>query len=454
MTFSVTPQAAVDRFLSSLTEPARLMVAVSGGGDSIGLLFFLHEAMRDGRHPHVSLCAATVDHGLRPESSAEAAAVAAFCEERAIQHRILVWEGAKPASGLAAAAREARYALLAEAAEALDSDLILSAHTADDQVETAAMRAERNDDALSPGLAGMAPAVLLGSRVWLVRPLLDCRRAHIRALLQDSGIGWFDDPSNDDAAYERPRQRRRLRDADMAVALDDIRRAQRRRYALSAAAASFIRDGVTVHGGAVAVVERTALQDVDDDVLAYGLAALAAVIGGRPHPLSANRMLQVVGLCRTEELTRLNIGRVVFDQRREALFLTREARGILSLTLAAGGSGIWDGRYRIENAGDCPVTVLAAGRPGQRIAPSLFPDVPSGVALRAAAALPACSSAAGPVPLTGPSRPAWLTVGYFLAPFDRFLPLFDAMLACEIALKFARPCAGIPFRGLSTENEC
>ena len=454
MTFPVAPQAAVDRFLSSLTEPVRLMVAVSGGSDSAGLLFLLHDALSDGRHPHVSLCAATVDHGLRPEAAAEAAAVSSFCQARAIAHRILVWEGAKPISGLAAAAREARYALLAEAAEALGADLILSAHTADDQVETAAMRAERNGDALSPGLAGMAPAVLLGGCVWLVRPLLDCRRADIRALLEDRGICWFDDPSNDNAAYERPRQRRRLRDADMTAALDGIRRAQRRRYALSAAAASFIRDGVTVHGGAVAVVERAALHDVDDDVLAYGLAALAAVIGGRPHPLSADRMAPLVGLCRTGERTRLNAGRVVFDQRRDALFLTREARGILSLTLDAGASGIWDGRYRIDNAGSSSITILAAGIAGQAIASIQFADLPSGVARSAAAALAAYAGPAGLTPLIGSSVPQWLPIRYFLAPFDRFLPLFDAILFREIALKFARPYAGIPFRGLSTENEC
>lgn len=454
MTFPVTPQAAVDRFLSGLTEPVCLMAAISGGSDSTGLLFLLHDALSDGRHPHISLCAATVDHGLRPESSMEAAAVAAFCAGLSIPHRILAWEGPKPASGLAAAAREARYSLLVDAAEVFGAGLILSAHTADDQVETAAMRAERNDDAASPGLAGMAPAVLLGDRIWLVRPLLDCRRADIRAVLDANGIGWFDDPSNDNPAYERPRQRCRLRDADMTAALEKIDRAQRRRYALSAAAAAFIREGVTLQGGAVAAIDRGVLQDVDDDVLAYGLAHLAAVIGGRPHPLSADRMAPVIGLCRTGERTRLNAGRVVFDQRRDTLFLTREARGILSLTLEAGASGIWDGRWRIDNAGDSPVTVLAAGFAAQGEGAALFADLPAGVARSAAAALPAFDGPAGLTPLIAPFLPTWLRIRYFFAPFDRFLPLFDEMLAREIALKFGRRRAGLPFRGLSTENEC
>ncbi len=454
MTFPVTPQAAIDRFLSDQTEPLRLMVAISGGSDSTGLLFLLHDALRAGCHPHLSLCAATVDHGLRPESAAEAAGVAALCASLSIPHRILVWEGARPVSGLAAAARAARYRLLVDAAEVFGAGLVLSAHTADDQVETAAMRAERNGDVLSPGLAGMAPAVLLDGRLWLMRPLLDCSRADIRAVLDANGIGWVDDPSNDNPAYERPRQRLRLQEADRASALDDIHRAQRRRYALSAAAAEFIRDGATVHGGAVAAVDRAALQDVDDDVLAYGLASLAAVIGGRPHPLSADRMAPVIGLCRTGELTRLNAGRVVFDQRRDALFLTREARGILSLRLEAGSAGIWDGRYRIDNTGDSAVTIIAAGIAGQWRGGALFPGLPAGIARSAAASLPACGDAAGLGTVIEPAFLAWLRLRYFLAPFDRFLPLFDEKLAGEIALKFGRRGADLPFRGPSTENEC
>ena len=92
------------------------------------------------------------------------------------------WQGEKPATGLQAAAREARYALLADAAEEMGAQCIVTAHTADDQAETVTMRQSRSQ-ADAPGLAGMADGVLVDRRVWVLRPFLGLRRADIRDYL-------------------------------------------------------------------------------------------------------------------------------------------------------------------------------------------------------------------------------------------------------------------------------
>ena len=147
---------------------ATLGLAVSGGGDSLALLLLARAAL-PGR-----VKAATVDHGLRPDSAAEARRAGEFCAALGIPHTIRRWEGEKPVAGLQAAAREARYRLLAEAADDADCSLVMTGHTLDDQAETVAMRRERG---AGRGLSGIAPATLHDKRIWFVRPLIGQRRA-------------------------------------------------------------------------------------------------------------------------------------------------------------------------------------------------------------------------------------------------------------------------------------
>nr|WP_083901585.1 tRNA lysidine(34) synthetase TilS [Azospirillum sp. B4] len=114
-----------------------LAVGVSGGRDSLALTLLAHRwaQARGGR-----IQAFTVDHALRPESAAEAAQVARWLAARGIDHAILTWEGPKPATGLQAAARQARYALLAAACRERGILHLCLAHHREDQAETVALR--------------------------------------------------------------------------------------------------------------------------------------------------------------------------------------------------------------------------------------------------------------------------------------------------------------------------
>ena len=237
------PDDAARRLLASLHAPSRILVAISGGSDSTGLLMALHSALSQSTIPH-SLVAATVDHALRPGSADEALAVSRLCASLGIPHLVRTWQGEKPSTGIPAAAREARYGLLADAATALGADVIVTGHTADDQDETITMRARRGaDDGL--GLSGMARAVLFDRRIWVLRPFLKVRRQAIRDMLDRRRIGWIDDPSNVDRRFERVRVR--LEGSAPSPALPDDRAANRRR--LSAAAAEIVSGFATVHAG-------------------------------------------------------------------------------------------------------------------------------------------------------------------------------------------------------------
>ncbi|TGV66943.1 tRNA(Ile)-lysidine synthetase, partial [Mesorhizobium sp. M00.F.Ca.ET.158.01.1.1] len=89
---------------------------------------------------------------------------------------------------------------------------IVNGHTSGDQAERVLMRRERNDAGRDEGrgLAGMAPATLHDWRDWIVRPLLGVRRSVLRDFLHRQQVGWAEDPTNADEAFERPRMRAAL----------------------------------------------------------------------------------------------------------------------------------------------------------------------------------------------------------------------------------------------------
>lgn len=186
----------------------RVVLAVSGGPDSIAMLV-LAKRWRKLRGKGPKLIAVTVDHGLRRESAREARAVAALSETLKIEHHILRWRGIKPARGVQAAAREARYRLLMRLAEKAGASAIATAHTQDDQAETVLLRLVSGSGV--SGLGGIRKDTARG-KLRLLRPLLDVPKARLVAMLETAQIDYARDPSNDDPKYTRVRLRTLLRE--------------------------------------------------------------------------------------------------------------------------------------------------------------------------------------------------------------------------------------------------
>jgi tRNA(Ile)-lysidine synthase len=184
-----------------LDGAAHVIVAVSGGADSTALLVLLAEWAKS-RETKIS--AATIDHGLRAESKAEAKKVAALAKQLGVSHRVLAWTGEKPKTGIEEAARAARYALLDAYAQKIGATHLVTAHTEDDQAETVLMRLAAGSG--PAGLAGMRARSRRGSLVH-VRPLLGIAKARLVATLRERGSIWSEDAMNADARFARPRLR-------------------------------------------------------------------------------------------------------------------------------------------------------------------------------------------------------------------------------------------------------
>lgn len=423
----ILPDAAARRLLHSLHAPSCILVAISGGSDSTGLLLALTQALSQTTTPH-SLVAATVDHALRAGSDDEARSVARLCATLGVPHRILTWQGEKPPTGIPAAAREARYGLLADAAAAFGANVIVTGHTADDQDETIAMRAGRSgDDSL--GLSGMACAVLFDRRVWILRPFLDVRRQAIRDMLKQHQVGWSDDPTNVDRRFERARVR--MDGVAEARTSAQDRAAERRR--LSGTAGDLVTRLASLHAGCL-ILLRPEARHAPPDILRHALATLVTIAGGRAHRPGADAVHRLMSLILSGESSRTTLSGALVQCRRDGIFLLRENRDVLPRPLAPDQTLIWDGRFRISNRSDQALVV----RPGSSSfsgpgAPRLTP----GLRRHIGGILPEIvrpGAAAG----EHPAADAAIVIEPAFPLFDRFLADTDLVLADAVAALFGR----------------
>ncbi len=203
------PPELVERFradLNTLIAPgAEVGLAVSGGPDSMALLLLV-AAARPG-----SVHAATVDHGLRAESSAEAEMVAGVCRRLDVPHQTLRPDWAlAPASAIQEKARAERYQQLGQWVRETQLGALVTGHHLDDQAETFLMRLGRG--AGVRGLAGMRVAAPVPgcSDVILLRPLLGWRHSELEQLCATAGVTPATDPGNGDARFERVRVRQAI----------------------------------------------------------------------------------------------------------------------------------------------------------------------------------------------------------------------------------------------------
>ena len=411
----LSPEEAADDFLRRLPASCRLLVALSGGGDSTGLLAALRGAAQ--AFPGITLHSATVDHDLRCGSAEEAQAAHLMSRGLGVSNTILKWVGEKPISGIQAAAREVRYRLLADEAERVHADLIVTAHTLDDQNETVFMRGLRK----SAAVEGMDEAVLVDRRVWVVRPFLKVGREAIRDYLRKRRLNWSEDPSNDNAAFERVR----IRQSGVLAGSTPAVEYEANPYLRSA---QFVRDHVKVHAGPVAAVDLREYR-VRFSPFWTALATLAAAIGGRAYGPGREAEAAIIDKLAGSADFRMTANRVVFDRREHMLYIYREDRGFADVNIAPGNLACWDGRYEISNHGTSPA-VVTAGRAFSTALPlvPLEPNevLPKEVVRRAAASAPRI--------VTGDAH--MLSVRFILAPFDKFLPARKLDLANSLAAAF------------------
>ena len=183
---------------------ARILVACSGGGDSVALLAFLWAARKS---LGLDLVVAVADHGLRPEAAQEADLVRGLCRSAdldLVQARLEVRaHAASTGAGLETAARELRWSWLRAQAAACGAAAVATGHTLDDHTETVLVRLARGG-----GAGALTPLPPRQGLRW--SPLIQLRRDELRAYLKKKGLPWLEDASNREPFTPRNRWRQLL----------------------------------------------------------------------------------------------------------------------------------------------------------------------------------------------------------------------------------------------------
>ncbi|MCE5973607.1 tRNA lysidine(34) synthetase TilS [Sinirhodobacter sp. WL0062] len=336
----------------------RIGVAVSGGSDSMATLMLLADA-----HP---VEAVTVDHGLRPEAADEARFVAQLCAERGIPHTILHWQGPEDRGNLMDQARRARLELIGAWAQARGIAQVALGHTRDDQAETFLMRLAR--EAGLEGLSGMRARFEAEGVLWL-RPFLMVGRDELRGYLSRQGIGWIEDPSNENDRFDRVKARKALRalrplgitSEKLSHVVSHLAVAE---SALVLAVHDFANDHVAEVSGDL-LIEAEPFQRAPHEVQRRLIVAALRWVAGADYAPRARKVADFLLGWRARPDRTLHGCRIRVSDTE--IRIAREARAVAGLRVSVGKS--WD-RWQLEGPAVEGQEIAALGAQGLQLCPN------------------------------------------------------------------------------------
>ena len=336
--------------------PERLGVAVSGGGDSVALLAALVEFTKKNT---MDLHVITVDHGLRPETKHEIALVTDMCARWELPHHVEFWSGWKGQGNLQAAARDARYGLIADWAYGNQITHVALGHTADDQAETFLMRLARG--AGVDGLSAMSPRRVQHRITW-VRPFLRIERSALRTYLRAARLDWCEDPSNENRDFERIRVRDALTvlgslGVQTEALVDVAQNMSRAREALDWQTFLAAQDATTLMYGAIAI-DLHKFRMLPAEIARRLIVHAITWIAKSTYPPRRDAVATVLRAVRSLSGATLDGCQIAVEN--DVIWVFRELNALEDVTCEVGD--MWDDRWLVTGPEDDPdIEVRALG---------------------------------------------------------------------------------------------
>jgi len=355
-------------------EGAPLAVAVSGGPDSLCLVLLASEI--------ANVVCLTVDHGLRPEASAEARALGALMADQGVDFHKLIWQGKKPSSNVQLEARIARYRLMSDWCKANGIEYLLTAHHQEDQAETLLLRLARGSGVY--GLAAMAPTSQVpgsGGQVTLVRPLLDVPKARLVATLRERGLNWVEDPSNKAEQFDRVKVRAFLENPPLEGLRADrlaatAARLRRTRDALEYYENQWLAQNVEVKSDRTLEFDPANFDSVPQEIALRATASMCRWASGERYVPRMEKLERAVLAMREDGFSGLTLYGVQFIPVPEGrVLVTRELRAAQGRVPVVNGT-VWDNRFEISAKGDIAgLEIGPLGQEGWNSALKVWPEI-------------------------------------------------------------------------------
>lgn len=358
-----------------------IAVAVSGGGDSMALVLLLKNWCAEKKF---KLTALIVDHGLRKNSTAEAAQVGGWMTDLNIDHHILKWLGDKPATNIQDEARKMRYLLLGNWCADNDIKHLFLAHHQNDQAETFLIRLFRGSgiDGLS-AMEKMAPFPVKDfdkNYPFLCRPLLDVPKEKLTQFLNEQAQQWVEDPSNQDVKYTRIQIRELLRSSeidglDQGRLSQTAKRMRRVRSLLEDLTESAEADYVNYSEFGFASVNKKFITELHEEIALRLLSKVIKTVSGGTYPPRHKKLEALYEKLSAEDFQGQTLaGSMIFKDGKDEIILAREASAISKpVQVTNGETLLWDNRFLI-NTSNISGTVMALSEDHVKTLSAQFPD--------------------------------------------------------------------------------
>lgn len=327
---------------------SKIVIAVSGGPDSLCLMLLLHEW---AQQHHKILIALTCDHGLRSESLEEALWVKNLCNSLNIEHHILTLEGQKPETGIQEWARLKRYEFFELfCVEHRIQDVFL-AHHQDDQIETFLMRLIAKSKWY--GLASM-PVLQQGKIINLVRPLLSFTKNNLIETLQRFNTKiWMNDPSNNNQKYLRTQIRHalipslpsELKTNYLIKTIDDIRFYRD----ILDQEVQYVHDKyIMYHLEGYAQFTRHIFDELPQNILILVLKKCLQHVGAHKNPIRYDALNNILEKLRSN-IKKITLAHCLIELRKDVIYIFRENRHLPATRLLKGKDiYVWDNRFLVK----------------------------------------------------------------------------------------------------------